>query len=214
MYVKASTKNKYSKSLINNKTYNTQATKIVGEKNAATINNNYDSKVSFVELKIRKELLAEKTSSYIYNQYDKYTIFEFNDNDTLHLRGNSYSYGANLNKDTKVSRKIIFENKENYKTYTKDLGSITTGNYNVVLPVTDNLDKTRAWYDTSIDIKDIEPGTYIIYITTASNITDIGEFTEKLGRSLDNVKRTINGKKYSFIINKNRGNRIEMKVEK
>ncbi len=214
MYVKASTKNKYSKSLINNKTYNEQATKIVGEKNAATINNNYDSKISFVELKIRKELLAEKSSSYIYNQYDKYTTFEFNDNDTLHLRGNSYSYGANLNKDAKVSRKIIFENKENYKTYTKDLGSITTGNYNVVLPVTDNLDKTRAWYDTSIDLKDIEPGTYIIYITTSSNITDIGEFTEKLGRSLDNVKRTINGKKYSFIINKNRGNRIEMKVEK
>ena len=74
------------------------------------------------------------------------------------------------------------------------------------------LDKTKAWYDNSIDISDIPKGNYVIYITTSSNITDISYFTEKLGRSLDDVTTTMNGKKYSFSINMNKGNRIELVV--
>ena len=49
-----------------------------------------------------------------------------------------------------------------------------------------------------------------MYYTYLLNL--INEFTEKLGRSLDNVTKTINNKKYSFSVNKNRGNRIEMTV--
>ena len=126
-------------------------------------------------------------------------------------KGNSS--GADLSESQKVTRKILFENVDNYKLYTKELGSITTGNYNVVLPKDDNLDKTKAWYDNNIDVSDIENGRYVIYITTSSNITDIAEMTEKLGRNLDDVTATIDGKKYSFTINKERGNRIEMIVE-
>ena len=213
MYMEASTNEYYSKSIINNKTYNEQATKVEGNKHSAIISNNFSSQISYVELKVRDELLASKSASYVYNQYDKYTEFNFTEDNKLHLRGNSYSYGANLSKNQKVTRKIIFENVENYKLYTKNLGTITNGNYNVVLPVNDSLDKTQAWYDNDIDISDIEKGRYVIYITTSSNITDIAEMTEKLGRSLESVKDTINGKTYSFTINKNRGNRIEMIVE-
>ena len=118
----------------------------------------------------------------------------------------------NLSKDTKVTRNIIFEEKTTYKKYTKALDSITNGNYQVFLPVDDNLDKTKAWFDKKIDISDIPVGEYVIYITTSSNIADYSEFTEKLGRSLDSVKKTINGKNYSFSINLSKGNRIEMKV--
>ena len=132
MYMEASTNEYYSKSIINNKTYNEQATKVEGNKHSAIISNNFSSQISFVELKVRDELLAEKTSSYIYNQYDKYTEFNFTEDNKLHLRGNSYSYGADLSKNQKVTRKILFENVENYKLYTKDLGTITNGNYNVV----------------------------------------------------------------------------------
>ena len=120
----------------------------------------------------------------------------------------------NLSKDTKVTRNIIFEDKSTYKKYTKSLDSITNGNYQVFLPVDDKLDKTKAWFDKKIDISDIPEGEYVIYITTSSNITDYSEFTEKLGRSLDSVKKTINGKNYSFSINLSKGNRIEMKVTK
>lgn len=213
MYAVAKTSDKYSKSLISNKSYNKQATKVKTDNYSAIINNNYDTSTSFVELRVRDNLLAEKTSSYIYNQYEKYTKFEFNSDNTLHLRGNSYSYGMNLSDSSNVERTITFENISTYKTYTKKLTTIPTGNYTVVLPVSDNLDKTRAWYDSNIDISDIPKGTYIIYISTKANITDISEMKEKLSRTLNDVKKTINNKNYSFTINKSRGNRIEMIVE-
>ena len=212
-YAYAETDKYYVKELVNNNSYKPQATKVESTTNEATISNNYDTATSYVELKVRDEAIADKNSSYIYNQYTKYTKFEFSDN-YLYLRGNSYSYGMNLSKDTKVTRNIIFEDKSTYKKYTKSLDSITNGNYQVFLPVEDNLDKTKAWFDKKIDISDIPEGEYVIYITTSSNITDYSEFTEKLGRSLDNVKKTINGKNYSFSINLSKGNRIEMKVTK
>ena len=34
----------------------------------------------------------------------------------------------------------------------------------------DNLDKTRAWYDSNIDLSDLPKGHYIIYIATSSNV--------------------------------------------
>ena len=212
-YAYAETDKYYVKELVNNNSYKPQATKVESTTNEATISNNYDTATSYVELKVRDEAIADKNSSYIYNQYTKYTNFEFSDN-YLYLRGNSYSYGMNLSKDTKVTRNIIFEDKTTYKKYTKALDSITNGNYQVFLPVDDNLDKTQAWFDKKIDISDIPEGEYVIYITTSSNITDYSEFTEKLGRSLDSVKKTINGKNYSFSINLSKGNRIEMKVTK
>ena len=214
MYVTAQTDTYYSKSLINNKTYKEQATKVIGTEQQATINNNYDTATSFIELKVRDEVLVEKDSSYVYNQYTKYTKFQFNEDNTLYLRGNSYSYGMDLSSNQEVTRNIVFEEKTTYKTYVKELGSITTGNYTVVLPVTDSYNKTRAWFDANIDISDIPVGEYVIYITTSSNISDFSEFTEKLGRNLDDVTTTIDGKTYSFTINKERGNRIELIVTK
>lgn len=214
MYVIAYTEEFYAKSLISNKGYKTQETNYAGEEKVVVTGNNYDSKNSYVELSVRDEFIVKKTSSYIYNQYDKYTTFEFTPENKLHLRGNVYSYGMNLGKNTSVSRKIVFENKETYKAYVKDLGSITNGSYTVYLPVDDKLSKDRAWYDASIDLSDIPEGEYVIYLTTSSNISDINKMTEKMGRKLDKVTTTIGGKKYTFSINKNSGNRIEMKVEK
>ncbi len=212
-YMKAIAKEEgyYSKSLITNKTYNNQTTKLQGEKHSTLIGNNYDTSTSFVEFRVREDDTLERTGSFIYNQYEKYTKFEFVDNQ-LYLRGNSYSYGMDLGKNKTVKRNIIFENMENYETYIKELSSITDGNYQVILPTSDNLDKTRAWYDKKIDLSILPKGKYVIYIATESNIKDVSEMKEKLGRSLDSVKATIDNKKYSFKINKERGNRIELTV--
>ncbi|MBQ3511992.1 MAG: DUF5011 domain-containing protein [Bacilli bacterium] len=210
-YAYAETDLYYVKELVNNNSYKPQSTKVESATNEATISNNYDSSTSYVELKVRDEAIADKNSSYIYNQYTKYTKFEFSD-DYLYIRGNSYSYGMDLSKSINVIRNIVFENKSTYKKYTKSLDSIIDGNYQVFLPVDDKLDKTKAWFDKKIDISDIPVGEYVIYITTSSNITDYSEFTEKLGRSLEPVKKTINNKNYSFSINLSKGNRIEMKV--
>ena len=119
----------------------------------------------------------------------------------------------NLSTSAAVSRKIIFEDQQTYKTYVKDLGSITDGDYMAALPESDGLDKTRAWYDADLDISDIPVGEYTIYITTSSNVTDISEFTEKLGRELDDVTANIDGKNYSFKVNYSKNSRIELTVK-
>ena len=202
----------YSENVINNKTNSTQITGFDNDK-YVIIRNNYNYDNSPIEFIIRDEKMADKTVGSYYNQFDNYIDFNFTDDHKLHLRGMSYSYGMNLSSGSNVIRKIIFENQDTYETYVKDLGTITNGDYNAPLPVSDGLDKTRAWYDNNIDISDIPKGNYTIYITTSSNVTDISEFTEKLGRTLDNVKDTIGGKKYSFDINFAKNSRIEMKVE-
>ena len=211
-YVIAFTSNYYSKSLITNKIYKKQVTNYKGNSTYSIIRNNYNSSNSFVEFKVRNEALATKNSSYIYNQYDKYVKFEFSNN-KLHIRGTSYSYGMDLSKNKSVSRKIIFENTETFKKYSYDIGSITNGDYKVYLPVEDNLGKDRAWYDSTFDISNIPQGEYVIYITTTSNITDISELSEKLGRSLSGVVKKINNRTYSFNINRSYGNRIELIVK-
>ncbi len=201
----------FSKTLISNKLYKTQVTGFEGEKSIITKNDFNDSEGPVI-FYVRDHTLAMKNASQIYNQYDTYRTFEFN-GDVLHLKGLTYSYGMNLAANQNVKRTIIFENKETYETYSYDLGSITDGLYPAILPDDDGFDKTRAWYDANIDIRNIPVGEYVIYITTTSNITDISEFTEKLNRSLDQVKKTLNGKSYTFSINKDKGNRIELTVK-
>lgn len=213
LYVLAYTDQYYAKSLISNKGYKEQVTNHSGKNQVVTTGNNYDSNNSYVELMIRNQWVAKKTGSYIYNQYDKYTTFEFTNDHKLHLYGNVYSYGMDLGLNTSVTRKIVFENKKTYQSYIKDLGSLENGGYQVFLPVEDNLSKSRAWYDAIVDVSDIPVGEYVIYLTTSSNITDINKMTEKMGRNLDGVKATINKKNYSFKVNKSSGSRIEMKVE-
>ena len=174
------------------------------------IYNNYNNPSSPIELIIRNDTLATKNTNAYYNQFDTYRNIEFKNN-KLYLRGLSYSYGMDLSKNARISRIIIFENITNYQRYTYDLDSITTGNYKAQLPQDDKLDKTRAWYDKEIDISNIPKGHYVIYIATSSNVTDIAEFSEKLSREITSTA-TINNKEYSFSINRERGNRIELDV--
>ena len=118
----------------------------------------------------------------------------------------------NLAKDQTVSRTLIFENKDTFETYKYDIGSITNGLYTVALPETDNLDKTRAWYDATIDITKLPKGKYKLYMTTTSNVTDYSEFTDNLGRDLSQKKITIDDKTYQFNLNQEEGNSIELEV--
>ena len=102
--------------------------------------------------------------------------------------------------------------KETYETYKYDIGSITNGLYTVALPEPDNLDKTRAWYDATLDITTLPKGKYRLYITTTSNVTDYSEFTANLGRDLTSKKITVNDKTYQFSLNLTDGNCIELEV--
>ena len=211
MVVVAEAEENYSMALVTNKLYKTEITGFQTEEKTVNIKNNYSNRTSAVTLYIRDKEIPKKTVGSYYNQYDIWREFDFIDN-KLHLKGASYSYGMDLSKDTIVNRSIIFENQDTYEIYKYDLGSITNGLYTVALPVSDKLDKTRAWYDATIDISTLPKGKYNIYITTSSNVTDYSEFTDNLGRSLTDKNITIGEKKYQFILNKEDGNSIKLEV--
>lgn len=208
MYAVAESDKTYSKVLITNKLYKTEITGYETSKTTVAIKNNYANKTSAVTLYIRDNFPKKTVGSY-YNQFDTWRTLEFVNN-KLHIKGATYSYGMNLSTNSKVERKILFENKETLKLYSFDLGSITNGLYKVVLPEEDNLDKTRAWYDNNIDISKLEKGTYSIFITTTSNKTDISELNDNLRRDLSTKKATINDKNYQLKLDTKNGNIIEL----
>lgn len=90
-------------------------------------------------------------------------------NNKLNITGTSHSAYVSYSKSDKVERKIIFENTATFEQFTYDLGYIDNGPYKVELPVSDNKDKTRAWFKNSIDLSKLAKGNYAIYIKTTSN---------------------------------------------
>lgn len=211
LYIFTYTDKYYSMSIISNKVLKEQTAFYKGEKAVTTRNNYLDNDLP-IELVIREESIGEKNATSTYNQYNQHRTLEFT-NDLLHIKGTSYSYGMNLSESSKIERKIIFENTDNYKKYTYDLGSITNGLYEVGTTLNDKLNKTRAWFDKTIDISNIPKGNYAIYISNKANISDYGELNELLQRDLSKVTKTINGKKYRFTVNKENRYRIELIVE-
>lgn len=201
----------YSKSLISNKVLKTQVSTFKEGKTVTTRNNYLDNNIP-LELIVRSEAIADKTASSAYNIYNQYRKLEFTNN-KLHLKGTSYSYGMDLSINSKVERKIIFENTSTYKRYTYDLGSIIAGLYTVGTTLDDNLSKDRAWFDANIDLSNIPKGIYAIYISNVSNISDYGELTEILERDLSAVKLELNDKAYTFNVNKNNRYRLELIVK-
>lgn len=212
LYIVTESKDYYAKSKVNNKVLKEQVAEYTSEKTVTTRNDYRDVEMP-LQFVIRTEKIAEKTTDSLYNQYTQYRTFAI-ENNKLHIKGTAYSMGMNLSTSKKVTREIIFENQDNYKTYSYDLGSITNGLYEVGSALNDGLDKTRAWFDKTIDISNIPTGTYTIYIATQSNVNDYSELTELLSRNLDDVILEINGKTYSFTIDTNERYRIEMNVEK
>ena len=211
LYIVTESHDYYARTRINNKVLKDQVAEFTSEKTVTT-RNDYRNPEMPLQFVIRSKKIADKTADSVYNQYTQYRTFTVEDN-KLHIKGTAYSIGMNLAESEKVNRQIIFENQENYKTYSYDLGSITDGMYKVGATLNDGLDKTRAWFDSTIDISNIPKGTYTIYIATKSNVSDYSELTELLSRNLDDVVLNIDGKTYSFTIDTNERYRIEMNVE-
>ena len=188
-----------------------QATEFKDSKYILTRNNYLDNELP-LEIVVRTNKIGNKNATSYYNQYNQHRKLEFTNN-KLRIMGNSYSYGMDLSKSKNVERKIIFENTKTFEKYTYDLGYIDNGMYEVGNTLNDNFNKTRAWFDKTIDISNIKAGTYAIYITNKSNIEDYGELNELLLRDLSSIKATINGKTYSFTVNKEQRYRIELNVK-
>ena len=211
IYIFSISEDSYSYSIVNNKILKPQVASYKGSKYITTRNNYLDNDLA-LELIVRSEQIGNKTADSIYNSYNQYRTLEFT-NDKLHIKGTAYSYGMNLSISSMVDRKIIFENTTTYDKYTYNLGSITNGLYKVGTTLGDNLDKTRAWFDTEIDITNIPKGNYAIYISNVANISDYGELNELLGKDISNVILEKDNKTYSFEVNNSNRYRIELNVE-
>lgn len=211
MYIVTESSKYYAKTIVSNKVLKEQVSEYSGIKNITTRNNYRNDNIP-LELIIRTNKIGNKTSDSVYNMFNQFRTFKFEDN-KLHIKGTSYSIGMNLDAKQNVERKIIFESIDNFTKYEYDLGSITNGMYAVGTTLNDSLSKTRAWFDASIDITNIPKGKYAIYISTKSNISDYGELTELLFRSLDDVILEKDNKKYTFKVNEQLRYRIEMNVE-
>ncbi len=211
MYIFSVGEEYYSSSIISNKILKTQVSTFKGDKIVTTRNNYFDHDIP-LEIMVRSKAIGEKTALSKYNQYNQYRALEFVNNQ-LHIKGTAYSYGMNLAESASVTRKIVFENTKTYEKYEFDLGSITNGMYEVGTTLGDNLDKTRAWFDANIDISKLSKGNYAIYIYNQANIKDYGELNELLQRNVSKVTTTIQGKKYSFEVDKSQRYRLELNVE-
>lgn len=173
---------------------------------------NYYLKTIPIELFIRNNgLINDKvtpTSDNMINQYQSISL----ENGLLKLYGSSFNVGGNYNTSVNVERSIIFENITTYERYKFDLGYIDNGEYKITLLVPDNLDKTRAWFNKSIDISNLNKGTYAIYIETKTNVEDYGELNDIFQREITSTM-SYNNKTYSIKINENQRFRLELEVK-
>lgn len=185
-------------------TYETDAKQIL-------IRNNYESRNAPVQMFIRKDKIGNKNTTSRYNINNEYSTIEFKDN-KLVIRGASHIIGGDYSKSTNVKRQMIFENVADLKLKTFDIGSITDGDYKIELRAPDGKDKTRAWFETNIDIKDFEKGTYSIYVSTESNVADYGELQDIFANKITATTK-IDNKTYSFKVDKENRYRILLIVE-
>ena len=129
----------------------------------------YSLKGSPIIVTIRdKGLISnEKPTSFdpTYNFFNEIKL----ENNNLSLLGTSHSAYVSYSKNDDVKREIIFENTSTFERFTYNLGYIDDGPYKVELPVSDNKDKTRAWFRNTIDLSKLTKGSYAIFIKTSSN---------------------------------------------
>ncbi|MDD4547958.1 MAG: DUF5011 domain-containing protein [Bacilli bacterium] len=166
-----------------------------------------------LELYIRDEnLISTKEVPTIDNMFNSFYKLNLSDK-FLNIRGTSYNVGGNYSTNVNVTRKIILEHQGTFKRTTYDVGYIDKGDYKVTLNVSDNLDKTRAWFDANLDVSLLEEGTYVIYIhTKTGTIDDHGILNDLSFRNLG-TKITINNKEISLQRNNNKQMRIELVVK-
>lgn len=165
-------------------------------------------KTQQLELSVRDELYTTSTSPTYRNMVNEFETMEFQNN-KLYIQGYSYNYKGLYKEQLGITRKIIFENTDNYTQYIMDLGC-SEGPYE--LKTKDNLDKKYAWYEKNLDISQLPKGTYSVQIyTKTTNAEDYGELSDMFGELDETVK--MNNKTYQITHNKDRLDRVELIIE-
>ena len=199
-----------AKTLFTNVAYIDMTRRAKGDNREFIIDVDYSTLNSPLVFGIRDNLISLDTPTSTDPMYNFFTNLSLSNNN-LTIKGTSHSYGVSFGINDNVERKLIIENTNNFTRYEYDLGSITNGDYQVTLAVSDNLDKTRAWYNKTIDISNIPTGNYILYIkNTVNNKSYYGEIID--ASYTDFTK--INNNNYKFNRNDNIRLRLELTVNK
>lgn len=213
-YIKSSTADYYSESIMNNILLNEQITNYDEKEKNLTVTNDYFNSEIPMNFIVRKEKIGEKQTKAETNQYTYLDKLELNNN-KLHIKAASYSVGVDMRSSASIERKVIFENVETFKKYKYDVGYLNAGTFTIKLITADafGIQKERAWFEKELDISSLPKGKYAIYITNDSNISDYGEMNDLLFTDLTKANGKIGEKQYTFTLNEKLRNRIELIVK-
>lgn len=168
--------------------------------------NNYYLKTVPLELFVRDKVVADKNYPTIDNMFNSYRILDLEGN-SLRLRGSSFNVQGNY--ANSVKRQIIFENQSTYETYSYDVGSTNKGDYTLTLKVDDGKSKAHGWFDKTIDLSGLKPGTYTIYMATqAPGANDFAELNNIFASELNESSG-----RYQLKLNTAMRNRVELIVK-
>lgn len=172
----------------------------------------YYSKDVPLEIFVRDDgLLANSELPTIDNKFNIYYTMGF-DEGNLNILGASYNVGGNYATTIDVTRSLTLENIETFKRYTYDVGAITNGPVPISLRVSDGKSKTKSWYNASIPLQEVEPGTYSILLATDDgSLKDFGELADIFSSSLS-APIDLGDKIASLSLNTSERYRIELTV--
>ena len=160
-------------------------------------------------ISVRNDLLSYDIPETLDPMYNFFNELKLNNN-TLSITGTSHNAMVSYSKNDTIKREIVFENKSNYQRYSYDVGYTDNGLYKVELAVSDNKDKTRAWFKKDIDLSKLPKGDYVIYIkTTSNNKTYYGELMDVANTNFKNI----NTSKYEFKRVNEKRLRLELTVK-
>lgn len=213
VHVRASTDEYYSESVAQNILFNTQEVQYNHDHKYVTILNDYFNDQIPMTFIIRNEKIENKQTDAANIQYTYIKDASLKGN-TLSINFAAYAVGLDMRKTTTVKRKVIVENMETFKRETFDV-PVTSGPFTLQLLQADafGLNKINAWSKVDIDVSKFVKGSYRIYVTNASNITDYGELNDVLFADLKDASGEIDGKKISLFLNENLRNRIELHIK-
>ena len=206
IYVHALNGTYETKTLFTNVAYVDMTRRAKGDGREFSIDVDYSTLNSPLVFSIRDELISldvPKSSDPMFNFFTDLKL----DNNNLTMKGTSHSYGVSFGEKDNVERKLILESVNDFSKYEFDLGSITNGDYKVTLAVPDNLDKTRAWYNKTIDLTSLPKGSYVLYIK--NKVNNISYYGEIIDVSYTDFSK-INNDSYSFKRNEAARLRLEL----
>ena len=187
VYVHVINGDKEARTLFTNIAYMDMTRRATGINREFMIDVDYTTLNSPLLFSVRDKLISldiPKSFDPMYNFFNSIKL----ENNSLTIKGTSHSVGVSFGLKDNVERKLILENKKDFIRYSFDLDSITNGDYPITLAVSDNCDKTKAWYNKTIDLSEVANGEYIIYIqNTVNGISYYGELIDVAYTDFTNI---------------------------